>query len=277
MGPIRITEKVKELIIQILDPLKIVLDDHMKRRTIAVDRIIICLFGITFFSSCDQVAQIEEKARKINNYEQVAYSLSKENRELKLEISRLQDQIQVLKTEKSYLKIKLDEQVGEVSKVNETIASRGLASLPPINPVNDLVKFEVYKWTPSQVLAMAEQEFKKKNFEKSAQFFTTFSDQFPNHEKINDEFLFQAGVASFESKNHPEWTLAHLEKLVKTYPTSNYYRGAKLWMALTHLQLGNQEKFFETVEEFRKKYRNTDEWKILSPHYEKIIQKFKTN
>jgi len=48
-------------------------------------------------------------------------------------------------------------------------------------------------------------------------------------------------------------------------------------MALTYLQLGDDQKFFTTVEEFRKKYRNTEEWKVLSPHYEKIVQKFKRN
>ena len=57
------------------------------------------------------------------------------------------------------------------------------------------------------------------------------------------------------------------------YPTSSYYRSAKLWVALTHMKLGDKQKFFATVEEFRKKYRNTNEWKILSAYYEKIEEK----
>jgi outer membrane protein assembly factor BamD (BamD/ComL family) len=60
---------------------------------------------------------------------------------------------------------------------------------------------------------------------------------------------------------------------MKQYPTSQYYRSAKLWVALTNLKLGEKKKFFATVEEFRKKYRNTNEWKILSNYYEKIEEK----
>ena len=239
---------------------------------------VLTLMGALSLSSCDTFDHLEAKAEKINRYENVSLHLAKENRDLKLEISRLRSEIQGLKSEKNYLQIKIDKY--EKKTLASTIGSdsgRSLASVAPVKPSNDLVKYDVYKWTPSQVLAMVEKEFEQKNFEKSAQFFMSFREHFPKHERITDQFLFQAGVASFESGNHPEWTLHHLENLVKAYPTSKYYRGAKLWMALTYLQLGQEEKFFTTVEEFRKKYRNTEEWKVLSPHYEKIVQKFKRN
>lgn len=67
----------------------------------------------------------------------------------------------------------------------------------------------------------------------------------------------------------------HLSSLVKTYPRSQFYRGAKLWLALTQYNMGDQQKFLKTVEEFRLKYRNTDEWKILSKYYEDINYKVK--
>ena len=235
------------------------------------------------FSSCDSIEQFEAKAEKINRYERVSLQLSKENRELQSQVSRLQDQIQTLKSEKNFIQIKLDKYEGKTPAMASTTSSagsRGIASVGPkfkVPPSKDMVKFDVYKWTPSQVLAMAEKEFESKNFEKSAQFFTTFANQFPGHERINDSFLFQAGVAAYESGKHQDWTLAHLEKLVSEYPTSKYYRGAKLWMALTYLEQGKEEKFFNTVEEFRMKYRNTEEWKVLSPQYEKIVQKYKRN
>lgn len=234
-------------------------------------------------SSCDYIERFEAKAEKINHYERVALHLSKENRELKSEVSRLHDQIQVLKSEKNFIQIKLDKYEGDkptLASVTSSGSSRGIASVGPkfkVAPSKDLVKFDIYKWTPSQILAMAEKEFEAKNYEKSAQFFTTFRNQFPQHERINDTFLFQAGVAAYESGDHQDWTLAHLEKLVEDFPTSKYYRGAKLWMALTYLEQGKESKFFNTVEEFRKKYRNTDEWKVLSPHYERIVQKYKRN
>lgn len=233
--------------------------------------------GLISTVSCDKWDQIEAKAERINRFEQVSLRLARENRDLNAEITRLRSEIQTLKSEKNYLQIKLDKYEEKSLAGTTTQTERKIASVAPIRPENDLVKFDVYKWTPTQVLSMAEKEFENKNFEKSAQFFTSFREHFPEHKEVDDHFLFQAGVAAFESGNHPEWTLHHLETLVKAYPTSQYYRGAKLWMALTYLQLGEEQKFFTTVEEFRKKYRNTEEWKVLSPHYEKIVQKFKKN
>lgn len=237
---------------------------------------LITLVALTPLVSCDKFDHLEAKAERINRYENVSLHLARENRGLKQEISRLRSDIQTLKSEKNYLQIKLDKYEQKTAD-NGSQKSRGIASVAPVKPEKDLVKFDVYKWTPTQIISMAEKEFQSKNFEKSAQFFMSFRENFPKHERIDDHFLFQAGVASFESGKHPEWTLHHLETLVKAYPTSQYYRGAKLWMALTYLQLGEEEKFFHTVEEFRKKYRNTEEWKVLSPHYEKIVQKFKRN
>lgn len=233
------------------------------------------LLGLS--SGCDLAEQIEKKAAMVNQYENIALTLAKENRGLKVEINRLQFQIQQLKSKNNYQKIQLDEKAGDLASGKSHSTTRVPASVAPAPSGNDLVKFDVYKWTPSQVITMAEKEFSENNFEKSAQFFQTFSTNFPTHKRINDQFLFQAGVASFESGKHHDWTLMHLEKLVKNYPTSKFYRGAKLWIGLTYLKQGEQDKFFMTVEEFRKKYRNTNEWKILSSHYEKIVQKYKKN
>ena len=224
------------------------------------------------FCSCDMMEKVEERASIINKYENVALTLSSENRELRAEISRLHYDVEALKSKNNYLEIKLSK---STQKMMGSTPKRTIASVAPVTPQNDLVKFDVYKWTPSQVLAIAEKEFDQKHFEKSAQFFQAFSTKFLGHKKIDDQFLFQAGIAAYESGEHPEWVLAHLDKLISEYPTSKFYRGAKLWNALTHLKLGHEDKFFNTVEEFSKKYRNTHEWKILSAHYEKIVQKYK--
>jgi outer membrane protein assembly factor BamD (BamD/ComL family) len=90
---------------------------------------------------------------------------------------------------------------------------------------------------------------------------------------LSDEFYFKAGISAFESGSHHDWTITHFDNLMSKYPTSQYFRSAKLWIALTHMKMGNKKKFFATVEEFRKKYRNTPEWKILSSYYEKIEEK----
>lgn len=219
--------------------------------------------------SCDYIGQIEHKAAELNHLEDRAAALAMENQKLKSEIDRLKFQVSKMETEHQFLQVQLEDK-------QDSKASRSIASVAKFVPKKeDHVKFDIYQWTPDQIKAIAHSEFQKENYVKAAQFYKAFSMHYPNHHEFDDEFLFNAGVAAYESGRYQEWTLDHLNKLVSEYPTSRYYRGAKLWMALTHLQMGERERFFETVEEFRKKYRNTPEWDILSTHYEKIVQNFK--
>jgi TolA-binding protein len=232
------------------------------------------LIGLAaLFTSCDMGAHIAERSRYLNNLEDRALDLSKENRALRVEISSLQSELNSLKNKNHYLKIQLD----KINKKGSNGVSRSLASVKPITPSNDLVKFDIYKWKPAQVLKVAETEFDQGHYKKSAQFFKAYADNFNDQPEFNDSFLFQAGIASFESKGHYDWAIAHFNKLIEDYPSSKFFRGAKLWRAMAFLKMGQDKQFFKSVEEFRKKYRNTPEWKILSTHYEKIIQKHKKN
>ena len=145
-----------------------------------------------------------------------------------------------------------------------------------INNKNDLVQFDIYKWNPRAMLIIAQKEFDTKNYEKSAQFFNEFVNHFPENKLIDDIFLFQAGVAAYETSKHYNWSEKYLQKLMDLYPTSKHYLSAKLWLGMSYLRLGKKKKFFNVIEEFRKKYRNTPEWSILSGHYEKIVQGYKS-
>ena len=237
----------------------------MKKENVFTNLSLILLLGV-FLSSCDYYNHLEKKAKNINRYEKVSYQLARENRELEVEISRLNYEIQELKHKNNFLTIQMEEKKSK---------GRGIASVKKVHPKNDLVKFDVYKWSPSQILAVANTEFNRKNYEKAAQFFRTFIENFPGHKLLNDQVLFKAGIASFETGKHHDWTKDNFKRLMKKYPTSKFYRGAKLWTALTNLKLGDKKEFFNTVEEFRKKYRNTSEWKILSAHYENLLQRYK--
>ncbi len=210
--------------------------------------------------------QLNHKAEVINNYEKVALNLAKRNRDLEIEVSELKFELQKLKTKNSYLAMQMDKE----EKPKEP--SRSIASVVPAG--EDLVEQKIYKWTPEQLLATADKEFEGKHYEKAAQFYQTMLTNYPESKEIDENFLFQSGLASFEAGKH-DWTMNSMQTLVKKYPSSKYYRGAKLWMALTNLKLGKKKEFFNTVEEFRKKYRNTQEWTILSAHYENIMQKYK--
>lgn len=205
------------------------------------------------------------KLEQQHKQEQVNLALAKENRQLRTKISDLQYQVSQLESKARYA---IAQQTTPVS------AGRTIASIPRPS-ANDLVNYEIYKWTPEKLLAIGEKELHFKNYEKSAQFYNELIHRFPKHEIVSDRVLFGAGVAAFETGKRYDWTEQHLSRLVKEHPKSQFYRGAKLWLALAQYNQGHHEKFLTTVEEFRLKYRNTDEWKILSRYYEDISYKIK--
>ena len=198
--------------------------------------------------------------------EKKALALAQDNRLLQMKISDLEFKISELETKNRFF----------ISQARSKTsgAERKIASIPQTN-TNDLVNFEIYKWTPEKLLAIGEKEFHFKNYEKSAQFYHELLNRFPKHELVSDRVLFGAGVAAFETGKRYELTEKYLDRLVKNYPKSDFYRGAKLWLALAQYNQGEHQKFLKTVEEFRLKYRNTDEWKILSRYYEDISYKVK--
>lgn len=242
------------------------------------------LLVLPFLASCNvDMKKIEAKAALINHYEQVSLKLARDNRELHAEVKRLEFEIQKLKQEQPHheTKVASHESKHEVPKHEEAKHEeakheehgRAIASVAPVEGVKDYVEFKTYKWQAEDLMKIADKEFKEKSYEKAAQFYTSLVSNYPTNKKINDEFYFKAGIASYESGVHHDWTLTHFEALMAKYPTSQYYRSAKLWVALTNMKMGDKKKFYATVEEFRKKYRNTNEWKILSSYYEKIEEK----
>lgn len=195
-------------------------------------------------------------------YEKTSLELAKENRELRAKVSDLSYKMNELEAKNKFF----------ASQTSQK--GRGIASVPKTSP-DDLVNYDVYKWAPEKLLAIGEKELHFKNYEKSAQFYNELIDRFPKHEIVSDRVLFGAGVAAFETGKRYDWSAKHLGSLVKHHPNSQFYRGAKLWLALSQYQQGDHKKFLATVEEFRLKYRNTEEWKILSRYYEDIHFKVK--
>jgi len=248
----------------------------------------IIVLSILGFVWCG-LQKIEEKAAMINHFEQVSLKLAKENRELHAEVKRLEFELEKLRQERSYYNTQLghsthgEEATEEVAnhetkhEEKSSVHGRGVASVAPSAHTSELkkdfVEFKTYKWHADDMLKIADKEFKEKNYEKAAQFYSSLISNYPKHKSFNDEFYFKAGIAAYESGEHHEWAIDHFETLMSHYPTSEYYRSAKLWKSLTYLKMGDKEKVFATVEEFRKKYRNTKEWKILSSYYEKIEEK----
>lgn len=199
------------------------------------------------------------------HYEKKALALAKENRLLTTKISDLEFKISELESKNKYFTAQ--------TKKNQN-PERTIASIPKPS-TNDLVNYEIYKWTPEKLLAIGEKEFHFKNYEKSAQFYNELINRFSENKIVSDRVLFGAGVAAFETGKRYDWSEKYLERLVKNYPKSEFYRGAKLWLALSQYNQGEHKKFLVTVEEFRLKYRNTEEWKILSRYYEDISYKIK--
>lgn len=198
-------------------------------------------------------------------YEKKALSLAKENRQLQAKLSDLQYQLAQLESKNKFLSAQMKAPAEP---------ARSIASIPKTN-AQDLVNYEVYKWTPEKLLAIGEKEFHFKNYEKSAQFYNELINRFPKHQLVSDRVLMGAGLAAFETGKHYDLSAKHLSLVVKNYPKSPFYRGAKLWLALAHYHQGDHKKFLDTAEDFRLKYRNTEEWKILREYYEDIHYKIK--
>ena len=76
-------------------------------------------------------------------------------------------------------------------------------------------------------------------------------------------------MAAWEAEIYGSWVEQSLARLIEKYPSSHYYRGAKLWRAINLYEDGDKDELYKTIEEFKMKYRNTPEWKILSRYYEK--------
>ena len=248
------------------------------------------LLILPLIASCSlDMKKIEEKAAMMNRYEQISTKLAKENRELHAEVKRLEFELEKQKQENNFHIAKSPTGNSENAEVavheatdlhdhhNNELSGRSIASIAPSSEVSgakkDYVEFKTYKWHADDLMKIADKEFKDKNYEKAAQFYTSLINNYSTNKNINDELYFKAGIATYESGDHHDWTISHFEALMAKYPTSQYFRSAKLWIALTQLKLGDKKKFYSTVEEFRKKYRNTNEWKILSSYYEKIEEK----
>jgi tetratricopeptide (TPR) repeat protein len=205
---------------------------------------------------------LKEKIAQTWNLEKASLQLAHENAHLKSQVASLNHKLAALELEKSVLVARTDKKI-----------QRSLASVGQADP-NDLVQYEIYQWSPEKLLGIAEKELHFKKYEKSAQFYNELIKRFPQHRIIDDKVYFGAGIAAYEAKKH-DWAIQHFANLTHKYPKSNFYRGAKLWMAMAEYNTGNHRKFVSTVEEFRSKYRNTEEWKILSKYYEDINYKNK--
>ena len=213
-----------------------------------------------------------ERAEVVNHYEKAALKLAKENRILTQQLAMKSYTIKELENRKVYLETQLAKMEGKKSGM----ADRHIASLIDIPKYkNDYVKFETFKWNPNQLVKLGSEAFRKEEYEKSSQFFHTLLTQSGKSKVVNDKILLQAGVAAFEAGKNYDWAVRFLDRLIFEFPTSKHFRSAKLWKGLAHLKLGDYKNFYQTVEEFRMKYRNTEEWKIISGHYEEIRHKFK--
>jgi tetratricopeptide (TPR) repeat protein len=204
--------------------------------------------------------QFGNRAKQVHNYEYKSLELAQALRLSKKENEALKAEITKLRSEKEHLAMSLQDK------------KRSIASIPQ-KSTQDLVNFEVFKWSADKLLGIGEQKLHFKKYDESAQYYNTLIKEYPNNHLINDKVLFEAGIAAYESKVHYEWAVNHFGKIVTNYPKSNLYRGAKLWLALSHYKQGNTDKFMETYEEFRAKYRNTKEWQVLSRYYEDIAHK----
>lgn len=219
---------------------------------------------LLFLASAGIIGKVYQRAEVVNKSEKISLKLMEENRKLKNKVNDLTFKVSELKNKNDFLSIRLKEK-----------RDRLIASIGPVDSQNDLVKQQTFQWGAEQLITMGRDELAKKNYVRSAQLFQTLLKEFPQHPVIDDTFYFQLGISSYESKVYNEWGKSAFNKIVEIYPSSEYFRGAKLWLGLLSLREGRKKDFFNTVEEFRKKYRNTAEWELISRHYDSIYKNYR--
>ncbi len=234
------------------------------------------IFGLTYMicHTTGVTDRIGKNMRELNSLQNTNNKLFIENKSLHANLNELKVKIKTLEAQNSFLNIKLSHTTAGKS-VGRGIASVSKVKKSAISASDDLVQFDIYKWSAEKLLAIASKELFFKNYKKASQFYQTYLTQYPKHKAINDKVLFEAGIASYESGVYYSWSQKYFNRVISEYPSSEYRRGAKLWKALASLNLGDNRQFMETVDEFRVKYRNTEEWRILSAYYENIAYKFK--
>lgn len=206
-----------------------------------------------------------EVADNVHKYEFKAKKLAMENHMLKTENTELKTKVLKLRAKNEHLALSMKTK----SSIKRKIASIAASGS------DDLVQFDVYEWSEEKLLDIAEQSFHFKKYEKAAQYFNALLKKYPNSKLLNAEVYFNAGISSFESNKHYDWAMSNFKEVVSRYPASKYSRGSKLWLALAYHKTGKTGRFMASVDEFRLKYRNSKEWKVLSRYYEDIAYKYK--
>jgi hypothetical protein len=271
------------------------------------------LFFTLFFSSCGPLSNMEKKAKKLNQIEMRALILAKKNRELEFELSKEKYKIKNLEAENAYLKINKKQEFEEkiVDHQNEKKIEHRVIRMPTkhivvmkkdlnhghekdqragsriVKPVlhgsavekeikKDFIHEEIYQWSPEQMILMAEKHFQNKNYISAAESYYTLLNRYGESTLINDEILFMAGLSSYKSEKHLRWSVSFFKNLLTRFPDSQYLRSSKVWLALASYRLGDKKMIQDTLKEFESKYRNTQEWEVLSSYYENFVHQNKT-
>ncbi len=237
-------------------------------KTFIVFSVSVAVLGIVF-TTTDIGEKFKMQARHVGEYESKALQLARENIQLKAQLSDLQFKLQSIETEKNFLQIKLGQKMS-------TSKGRNIASFSPADPVAEkVVKQNVFKWSPKQLSMLGDHSFKTGDYVQASYYYNTLIQEYGKDSVVNDRIYYQAGFSAYKTSKYNNLAVRYLDSMIEKYPTSAFFRKAKLWRALAWLKEGKVESFYKTVEEFRLKYRNTNEWKILSGHYEEIREKFK--
>lgn len=198
--------------------------------------------------SITRISSVEEAAQPTFRLEELESQVV----DLKFEITRL-------KTENEML----------TEEANQRQIRRTVASVVE----NDLVQFEIYQWKEIQLWQMAQKNFDEKNYEKASQFYASLVKNYPESDKINDLMYFNLGISAFYSKNFKQAKEA-FQFIVTNYQSSSFFVKSKAWIGLTAFYEQDIISFKNSVSELRDKYRNTDEWKMISKYYGNLAEKY---
>lgn len=195
---------------------------------------------------------------------------------------KTQYEVTKIQNENLQLKLKLRKAEFTLARIQEassvTKVERHIASTPNVfeifpqgKSIEDYVKQDIYHWSAIKLTALAEREYKLKNYTASAQYGMTLVNLDSNDDQLDENFYYRLGVSCIESKYYLQEGVNALSDLVKKFPESTLVVQAKLWRGLAFHRLNNQTEFLAMLEEFKTKYRNTNEWSVLKNIYDRSI------
>ena len=156
---------------------------ELSKKLASVKRVDLKKFSHLYGNFKVSFQELLEDVKRTNEREALAFQLMRENRELRLQVSRMNSRLTAFRLQNQFL-----------------TSQRKPSRFPSaVDSKNDLVRFSSYGWKDKKLLKIGRREWRRKNYIKSAQYFYTLIQNYPESSLVDDLVLFSNGHGSMGS------------------------------------------------------------------------------